>query len=262
MRLLLNGAIVETDEPPPPDEGGGLFETMRGVGGRVPFLERHLERLSRASERLGMPMSRDRATLREDVSRLLAGSSMETSRVRLCLRAGNQRNEPLVWAQASSYESPQGPLSVGILRGHPGRAGSGLKTLAHEPFRELGAQALAAGWDEALLLDEDEQLIEGTRTNVFIVTPSGRILTPPLVSGPLPGVARAWVLEALQRWGTPVTEAPLHLADLGAASEVLLCNALMGVRSVLRIEGAKGPCSAAIAMAQRLDAAFRRQMYG
>jgi len=83
--------------------------------------------------------------------------------------------------------------------------------------------ALPEGIQEAVMLNERDEVCEGTITNIFITTPDGDRLTPPLSSGLLAGVYRQSRLkEGLLR------EAVLTLADLEEARSINLINSLRG----------------------------------
>ena len=79
------------------------------------------------------------------------------------------------------------------------------------------------GADEAILLNERDEISEGTYTNVFIER-EGRLLTPPLSSGTLPGCLRDELLESGH-----CNEAVLTMADLQEASRIYLGNSLRGL---------------------------------
>ncbi|MGH1357063.1 MAG: aminotransferase class IV, partial [Thalassovita sp.] len=83
--------------------------------------------------------------------------------------------------------------------------------------------ALPEGVDEAVLLNERDEVCEGTITNICITTPDGERLTPPLSSGCLAGVYRQSLLNAGQ-----ISEAVLSLNDLRAARSINLINSLRG----------------------------------
>lgn len=263
MRFLLNGdSLVEAGDDikdAPPYEGRGVFETMRGVAGRIPWLERHFGRLRRSSERLGCTLPFER--LRGELLRTLAEIPFVHARIRVCLGAhvgGDWR----LWGQVLPLGGSENNLVVGVMGGHPGADAPmvGLKVLGHQPFLSLAERARAAGWDEALLLDSHGQIIEGTRTNVFALTAEGSIVTPPLAAGPLPGVARAWVMEQLKALGEEVREAPLRPHDLSTAREIWVCNSVMGVRRIERLDGSICASPVDRSLASHLDAEFRREM--
>ena len=101
--------------------------------------------------------------------------------------------------------------------------------------------------EDVLLLDADGAVLETGRYNVLAVVDG--VLVTPLAEGRLrPGTARAAVLALAARLGVPVREAALALPDLARASEVLVTNALHGVRGVSEVAGtgtwAQGPVTA------------------
>ena len=101
----------------------------------------------------------------------------------------------------------------------------------------------------ALVVDEDETVLEAARANVFVVE-DGRISTPPADGRLLPGVTRRRVLEL-----AAVREEPIPLARLLAADEVFLSSSVRGIEPVLAYEQVRvwreGPVAAAVAAALR-----------
>ena len=84
---------------------------------------------------------------------------------------------------------------------------------------------------EVVALNEADHLTDGGRTTLFIVS-EGRVVTPAVADGALPGVARRVLLKA----GLAV-EASLRPEDLYRADGAFLTNALHGVVPVDRVEG-------------------------
>lgn len=103
---------------------------------------------------------------------------------------------------------------------------------ADDPFRRIKStergpydatrDALPEGWDEALFLNDRNEVAEGTITNVFLLR-EGVLLTPPVTSGALPGVLRAELLRTGR-----AREAVVRPADL-AEGGLFLGNALRGL---------------------------------
>lgn len=96
--------------------------------------------------------------------------------------------------------------------------------LAYDEAQRLGAH-------EALLLGDAVQVVEGAFSNVFVVI-DGRLRTPALADGALPGITRAAVLELAQRAQIPFEENRISLADLERASEIFLSSSIAGVLPV------------------------------
>lgn len=82
-------------------------------------------------------------------------------------------------------------------------------------------EASEAGMDEALMLNLEGQVCEGTVDNVFIVS-DGVLKTPPLSDGLLAGITRAVILEVAREAGIETAETSLTPDDLKAADECFL----------------------------------------
>lgn len=225
--------------------GDGLFETMRLHAGGVPLLARHLDRLRAGCARLGLPYPGD-AALEADVARL-AGVGLAEGVVRLLLTRGDggRGYAPPPGATGRRIAAlhtlpPPGPeaLSLGICEtrlGHSPALG-GLKHLGRLEQVLAAGEVAAAGWDEGLMLDESDRLIEATRHNVFFVR-DGRVLTPPLNGCGVVGVMRGLILETLMAVGVAGGEAPLRYHELHEIKGMFLCNAVVGVRPVRQLAG-------------------------
>ncbi len=104
------------------------------------------------------------------------------------------------------------------------------------------------GFDEVLLLDDEDCLAEGPTTNVFLVDREGTLRTPPAAKV-LHGVTRLSILEIAKHDGLPALEAPIRIGDLESAAEVFLTGTSAGVWPVESIDGravgagAPGPVS-------------------
>lgn len=209
-----------------------LLETMRADGGAVALLDRHLARLAASAAVFGYPFDGQeiRAAVRDALGRAEAAP---VRRVRLTLGPGD------VLAEASPLTGP--PFQTIWLCPDPlGEAGGPLcvhKTTEREHYERPFRAARARGCDEAILVNARGNLVEGTRTSVW-VRRGGHTLTPPLSAGGLAGVARAVLLETLPG----ASEAPLTPADLETADALFVCNALRGLMPVALVrESARPP---------------------
>jgi branched-subunit amino acid aminotransferase/4-amino-4-deoxychorismate lyase len=97
-------------------------------------------------------------------------------------------------------------------------------------------EAKAHHADEALLLNQAGFLTEGSVSNLFIVQ-RGRLLTPAVAQGLLPGVTRAVVLRLGHAAGLTVAERRLRPAALRQADEAFLTNTMLEVMPLVRVDG-------------------------
>ncbi|MGD8378771.1 MAG: aminodeoxychorismate lyase [Gammaproteobacteria bacterium] len=225
--------------------GDGLFETLAVVDGRVLWFERHLQRLAAGCLRLGLSMP-DARLLAGELTAAAAG--LERAVMKLLVTRGDG---------GRGYRPPVGGGSRRILclrewpNGLRRHAGQGLRLdfaatrLADQPLlaglKHLGRQeqvlaSLEPQWqgdrvDELLMCDGQDRVVEGTRSNLFVVE-ADRLLTPGLERNGVAGIMRGLVMEAAVREEIRVVETDLARDRLGNARELMVCNAVMGLQGV------------------------------
>ncbi|MGH6965849.1 MAG: aminodeoxychorismate synthase component I [Phenylobacterium sp.] len=203
----------------------GLIETLRWSPS-AGFIRRdlHLDRLSASSAKLGFDFDRAGAEVRLARDATHWSVSADDRRVRLQLaRTGDL---------AITHEPAPKPLARGLalcLAREPLDAADPFlrhKTTRREVHDRAFAEAIAQGRDEAVLLNRSGGVADASRNSVFVER-DGRLLTPPLAAGALPGVLRS----ALISEGRAV-EAELGVSDLQQAERWFIGNSLNGLRNV------------------------------
>ncbi|WP_108668269.1 branched-chain amino acid transaminase [Euzebya rosea] len=105
-------------------------------------------------------------------------------------------------------------------------------------------EAVKAGYDEAIMLNEHGRVAEGSGENVFVVR-DGVLVTPPTSEGVLPGITRAAILDLARDRDIPVEQTPLLRQDLYTADEAFFTGTaaeIVPIRSVDdRVIGPPGP---------------------
>jgi branched-chain amino acid aminotransferase len=262
--IYLNGAIIPPDfaRIDPADRGftlaDGLFETLRAYGGKPFRLEDHLLRLSSSAEALGIPLLFDVPVIAEAVMDVLAANQLADAAIRITVTRGTgprglappEDVKPTLMVAATAYAPLPEVCSAAIvgIRRNEGSPLSRIKSLAYLDNVLAAGEAARLGCEEAILLNNAGRVAGGARANLFAVI-HGRLVTPPLSEGVLPGIARRVVMELM-----PAEEAALGPADLAQASEILLTNSLFEIRSVGRLDDRElGPGP----LAARLRAGYR-----
>lgn len=118
--------------------------------------------------------------------------------------------------------SPERTSSTNVFMRH--------KTTQREMYDRGYKEARAAGFDEIIFQNERGEVTEGTISNIFIKK-SGKLLTPPLTCGVLPGIFRRHLLET----DATAEEGIVTVEDLKTADAVFLCNSVRGLREVKSI---------------------------
>jgi branched-chain amino acid aminotransferase len=97
-------------------------------------------------------------------------------------------------------------------------------------------EANNAGCEEAIMLNSEGYVSEGTGDNVFIVK-DGKLFTPPLSAGALYGITRKVVIELAEQSGVSVSEPNLTRYDLFIADECFLTGTGAEIVPVVKIDG-------------------------
>jgi branched-chain amino acid aminotransferase len=224
--------------------GDGIFETAKIVDG-VPFaLSRHLDRLAHSASGLGLKIGRDRVRAAVDAT-ITANAPLPLARLRITVTGGraplgSDRADvapTLVVAVAHAQPWPAHSDVVTVPWTRNERAATaGLKTTSYADNVVALAYARAAGAHEAIFANNGGELCEGTGTNVFVGI-DGVLVTPPLLSGCLPGVTRALLIE----WLGDVVERPLPAAALATAAEAFLASSTRDVQPIRLVDGVPLP---------------------
>ncbi len=243
MHVWLNGSLVDPSDAVLPIDDHGLvvgdavFTTMRAIGSKPVALSRHLTRLRLHLEAMSIapPPSE---LLAEAVQETLASSGLADARIRLTVTAGSGSlgsgapdGEPAVIVAVTPFveRTNAAAITVPWTRNERG-ALSGLKTTSYGENVRMLAAATAAGAGEALMTNTLGQLCEGTGSNVFVVI-ENEIVTPPLSSGCLAGIARSLVFDV-----ATVTEEHLDSEVLTTADEVFLTSSLRHVQGLTQVD--------------------------
>jgi branched-chain amino acid aminotransferase len=100
------------------------------------------------------------------------------------------------------------------------------------------ADALNAGYDEAIMLSQDGHVSEATGENVFVYR-NGELVTPPLHDGVLAGITRETIFHLANEMGIPVRERSILRDELYTAEEIFLCGTAVEIAPVIDIDRRK-----------------------
>jgi branched-subunit amino acid aminotransferase/4-amino-4-deoxychorismate lyase len=228
--------------------GAGLFETMRSYNGRIFLLEEHLDRLLRSAPRLGLAGKLDKEELTRACRDTLKANNLQDARLRLTVSMGEAGlfpgiiSRPTMLVTVSRYiPLPEEKYEQGFkaaaasFRRFSGATLAGIKSISYLPNLLARREAKAAGYDEAFFLNEGGCISEGSISNIFFVTSQDKLVTPPLVCGPLPGVTRAVVFELTAGMGLEILEDEVGLEDLSHFKEAFLTNSVAEVMPLVEV---------------------------
>jgi branched-chain amino acid aminotransferase len=245
--------------------GDGVFETAKVVDGTPFALTRHLARLHRSAEVIGLRLpwgdDRLRAVCQEAIAAATAdpaNAGVGVGRVRITVTGGpgplgsDRSDVPPTLVVAAGPSAPWPPttsvVTVPWVRNERS-AVAGAKTTSYAENVVALAEAHRQGASEAVMANTVGALCEGTGSNVFVVV-DGVLCTPSLATGCLGGITRALVCEVVD-----VAERDdLTLDGLRRAPEAFLTSSTRDVHPIAAVDGvalahAPGPRTAAAARA-------------
>ena len=233
--------------------GEGVYETLRTYH-RRPFLyESHVRRLRASAAQLALPVPFSDAELASRMQATVdAHGELDEAYIRVLLTrgVGELSYDPATCANptlviivkphrdppATHFEDGVKVSLVSVVRNYSGSVNPRIKSnnLLNNALAMQEAYRHQA--EEALMLNQAGELVEGSQSNVFVVK-NGAVLTPPLSAGLLPGITREFVLELLSDLGLPGGEAHLTPADLFAADEAFITGTTREVTPIASVDG-------------------------
>jgi 4-amino-4-deoxychorismate lyase len=220
--------------------GQTLFETIPVCHQQPLLLERHLQRLAKGCKLLSIEL--DLEALQREIDEFCQAQTANKLILRITVSMGEggrgYANPETSHAQRilSIHPFPKHPKAHwrdGIKLGVAKIKLSSQPALAGIKHGNRLEQVIARGqwhddWQEALLLDQHQFVIEGTQSNIF-VRHGDSLLTPDLSDSGVAGIMREQVLELADNIGVTSKIMSLSLADIEAADEVFLSNSVIGL---------------------------------
>ena len=240
--------------------GRAAFETLRIYSGRPFSLEAHLDRLTASAASIGLP-ALERRRLQVLVGLVLPKAEGGDAALRLVWTAGPTGGVPIAlallsevpdWIEAAREQGASAVSLLGLRSSAPWLL-PGVKSTSYAVNMAAEAEARRRGADEALFVDAEGTVLEGTVTNVW--WRRGQTLyTPSLDLGILAGVTRAALIELAPAGGYAVEQGTYRLDDLLGAEEAFTSSSVREVMPLVEIDGRTLPRGPA---ADELQAALR-----
>jgi branched-chain amino acid aminotransferase len=254
--------------------GDSLYEVVRTYQGKPFRLKEHLARMEKSAALCQMKFSQSSKVYEREMLRSIAayraqpGKKNEDVYVRIVVSRGcgkigfglkNLESETLYVIMVEPitlYPTPSFVKGTKLqvskrVRLHPKSVDPAMKSGNYLNSLLAYLTAADAGFDDALMADQQGFITEGTTFNVFYVK-RGMVATPPLDVGILDGVTRRAIINLCVELGIPCREVRFPKEYLYDADEVFITSSLKEVLPVLNLDGKKvnngkgGPVSAVL----------------
>jgi branched-chain amino acid aminotransferase len=236
--------------------GDGVFEGIRFYNYQPFRLEKHLQRLFYSARAINLNIPYSKTELGEAITEVIQAFAKADGYLRLVITRGKgslginpascKKATAFIIADqltAVSDEVKQNGAKL-IIASTRRLAADGLdpriKSLNYLNHILARMEATHAGADEAILLNAQGNVTEGSTDNIFIVK-ENKILTPTVTDGALDGITREVVFEIAHEQGISCYEKTLSPYDLYTADECFLTGTAMELVAVAEIDGRNLP---------------------
>jgi len=235
---MANGRLISTDdldifysiEKPP------IYEVIRVIDGIPLFLEDHLERMRISGELVGVSINRSDEEIEKDIMKLIEANGVENLNIKLLCANIEGEGQVLLAYFIKSFYPPEEYYRDGIhtILFHHERENPNAKVLKSS-FKEEVAKKLEENKAfEALLVNNDGYITEGSRSNMFFVK-ENKIYTAPKGTVLL-GITRQHIMEVCKELSIEVVEENIHVDDLDRLEGAFMSGTSVNVLPISTIE--------------------------
>lgn len=252
--------------------GDGIFEGLRVYSGNIFKCREHLIRLYESAKSIMLDIPMTIEEIEDAVVETVRINQLHDAYIRLVVSRGkgDLGLDPFSCSLAEViiivdqvrlfppelYEKGLEIVTVPTRRNTPDALNPKIKSLNYLNNVLVKIEARRAGVLEALMLNHEGYVCEGSGDNIFLVK-NGRLLTPPGYLGALEGITRAMVIDLAKEKGYEVAEVPFTRHDVYVADECFLTGTAAEVIPVVSLDsrviaqGTPGPIT------QEMIAGFR-----
>ncbi|XJZ27843.1 branched-chain-amino-acid transaminase [Bacillota bacterium Lsc_1132] len=232
--------------------GDGVFEGIRVYDGNIFKLDAHLKRLYESAQSIMIQIPYTKEEMTQYIVETIQKNQLQTAYIRLVVSrgVGNLGLDPrscsnprvIIIAEELSmypkefYQRGIKIASVASRRNRPDVLSPQVKSLNYLNNILVKIEATQAGVEEALMLNDQGYVTEGSADNIFIVK-NGILFTPPVYLGALEGVTRNAIMEIAKKNGYELKEMPFTRHDVYTADEVFLTGTAVEVIAVIEVDG-------------------------
>ncbi len=232
--------------------GDSVYEVVRTREGRPFLLDAHLARLRRSAAEIYLEIPFTDGELADQVRRVVREAGHEESYIRIIVTRGvgeielhpaTCRRPGLILVALPLRRPPERLYTRGIRlavvgrrRTHPHSLNPAAKTGNYLNNVLAVIEARRRGADDAVMLNAEGHLAEGTTMNIFFVS-GGVVRTPALESGILEGITRGVVVRLVREEGLPLEEGRYPPEALREAEEAFVTSTTRDIMPVYSVDG-------------------------
>ena len=230
--------------------GDGLFETFRSYSKKIFRVDDHLDRLYYSASLIFIEIPMTRGEIKSALNKLIILNGLSNALIRLTVTRGNQGSginidydsaptiaihaRPVIPNLQTYYKKG---VTVSLYKNSAYRTqgiSDQIKSCNYLSQIIMRERALKVGSFEAVLLDNKNNITEGTISNIFLIK-NKQLLTPQLNGFILKGITRQVVLDLARANNMPCKETTVSKRNLYDADEIFITNSGIEILPVVRV---------------------------
>jgi branched-chain amino acid aminotransferase len=233
----INGKPADAADFKPDLSADVYYEVVRLQSGKILFMDDHLERFNHTISESGLDYPGDHVVY-ENLRTLLLNNDLAVGNIRICLQKKEGETPelycyfvPYIYPEKRMYLSGVQLVTYSHERPNPGikKWDNSFRVSVQQHIRNHGVY-------EAILINGKGEITEGSRSNVFFIDPSDRLITPPLKEV-LPGITRKYVLRICREQDVEVMERPVSKNELDKLVSCFISGTSPKILPVRQLDG-------------------------
>ncbi|OUJ19239.1 Branched-chain amino acid aminotransferase/4-amino-4-deoxychorismate lyase IlvE [Methanonatronarchaeum thermophilum] len=231
--------------------GDGVFEGIRAYEGKVFKLEEHIDRLYRSAKAIKLDIPITKKEMNQAIIKTLQKNELKNAYIRPLITRGvgslgldpQKCPKPTVIIIVQEWDAMYGDLysqglkavTVAVRRNSIDALPPNIKSLNYLNNILAKIEANVKGGDEAIFLNQQGKISEGSGDNLFIIQ-DNQIYTPPALNN-LKGITRKTAIDIAKNKGIEVQETDLGLFDIYTADEIFVTGTAAEIAPIVKVDG-------------------------
>ncbi|MFN7093756.1 MAG: aminotransferase class IV [Burkholderiales bacterium] len=228
--------------------GDGVFTTLKAVQGKLIHLDKHIKRLNEHASLIGLFLVLDSAVIGEVCKNLLQQNSLEgeTAVIRITVTRGisdrgikippQELQKPTLLIKAMPYHDTLNSavkLCTTLVVRNEKSMLSQIKSLNYLESIIARNEADMKNYDDGIMFNSKGYITECSTSNIFFLTLSQEMITPPITDGVLPGIVRGEVISICKQLGIKIREESFSLTEIEENFIAgFITNSAIGIREI------------------------------
>ncbi|MBS4534590.1 aminotransferase class IV family protein [Clostridium sp. D2Q-14] len=234
--IIYNGNVYENNEDVYLKDGQKVYEVIRVIDGVVLFLDEHIERLKKSCNLIGKEIGIEERTIIDNIDKLIMENKMYNMNIKIILNYHDGGFESVFYfidsfyPDKGYYEEGVKAITINAIRDNPQS-----KKINDNFKRNVKIKIKKEDAFEALLVNDEGHITEGSRSNIFFI--KGDIVFTAPNEDVLMGITREKILEVCDDINVEVQERLLRKEELVSLEGVFMSGTSVGVLPIGIIDG-------------------------